>query len=92
MTLARETDTAPGVQYSVEKAMPVAGARAVPTSCTVVAPFEATRDLLTDRPLRRPSRTLPIETLEDLADLEAIRSRRDEPGIPWEQVKRELGL
>ena len=92
MTLARETDTAPGVQYSVEKVMPIVGPKAVPTACTVMAAFEATRDLLTDRPLRRPSRTLPIETLEDMEDLEAIRTRQDEPEIPWEQIKRELGL
>jgi hypothetical protein len=30
--------------------------------------------------------------IEDLEDLQAIRDRQNEPGIPWEQVKRELGL
>lgn len=30
--------------------------------------------------------------LEDRADLEASLSRANEPSIPWEQVKAELGL
>lgn len=34
---------------------------------------------------------LDAET-EDAADLEMARERMKEPGIPWEDVKRELGL
>lgn len=30
--------------------------------------------------------------LEDLEDLKVIAARADEPLIPWEQVKAELGL
>ena len=37
---------------------------------------------------KRMSRKL----LEDREDLAAYRARRNEPSIPWEQVKRKLGL
>jgi hypothetical protein len=33
-----------------------------------------------------------MEILEDLADRELIEKRRNEPTIPWERVKRELGI
>lgn len=33
-----------------------------------------------------------IERLEDLEDLEDARKALDEPAIPWETVKAELGL
>jgi hypothetical protein len=33
-----------------------------------------------------------MEILEDLADGELIENRRNEPAIPWEQAKRELGI
>jgi len=33
-----------------------------------------------------------IKRLEDEADLALIRERLDEPGEPWEKVKKELGL
>ena len=33
-----------------------------------------------------------IERLEDLEDLEDARKVMDEPTIPWETVKAELGL
>ncbi len=36
--------------------------------------------------------TALIERLEDLEDLEAARKVSDEPTIPWERVKTELGL
>jgi len=31
-----------------------------------------------------------IELMEDLKDLAAVAELRDEPAIPWEQVKKEL--
>jgi hypothetical protein len=33
-----------------------------------------------------------MEILEDLVDRELIEQRRNEPTIPWEQEKRELGM
>jgi hypothetical protein len=33
-----------------------------------------------------------VRELEDRIDLDAVRERRDEQAIPWEQVKAELGL
>jgi len=33
-----------------------------------------------------------LEALEDRLDIEEARKRLDEPTIPWEQVKKELGL
>jgi prevent-host-death family protein len=33
-----------------------------------------------------------VERLEDYMDREAIAETKGEIGIPWEQVKRELGL
>lgn len=33
-----------------------------------------------------------LEILEDLADRELIEKRRNEPTIPWEQLKSELGI
>ena len=33
-----------------------------------------------------------IEQLEDLEDLEDARKAMDEPTVPWETVKAELGL
>jgi prevent-host-death family protein len=33
-----------------------------------------------------------LEKLEDRIDVEEARRRLNEPTIPWEQVKRELGL
>ena len=33
-----------------------------------------------------------MERLEDKMDLEAIRASKDEPTIPWEKVKKNLGL
>ena len=33
-----------------------------------------------------------LEALEDRVDIEEARKRLDEPTIPWEQVKKELGL
>lgn len=54
---------------------------------------------LADRLERDDSAALPDELedvlvaeLEDRIDLELARQRRDEPAIPWEQVKAELGL
>ena len=40
---------------------------------------------------RRLSRE-ELERLEDEIDLKLIRKARKEKSIPWEQVKRELGL
>ena len=33
-----------------------------------------------------------LERLEDKLDLDAIRSAKGEPGKPWSQVKKTLGL
>jgi hypothetical protein len=33
-----------------------------------------------------------LEALEDARDLAAIEAIRDEETVPWEQVKRDLGL
>ena len=33
-----------------------------------------------------------LEALEDRLDIEEARKRLNEPTIPWEQVKKELGL
>jgi len=54
---------------------------------------------VTDSDGKRLSVLLPIteytalmERLEDLEDLEDARKVRDEPMIPWETVKTELGI
>ena len=54
-----------------------------------IATFE---HLLSDRPLQRPNRTRPIEDIENELDIAAFEARKDDPGVPWEQVKGELGL
>jgi prevent-host-death family protein len=33
-----------------------------------------------------------LERLEDKMDLDAIRAAKDEPTVPWAQVKKALGL
>jgi len=33
-----------------------------------------------------------IEALEDEADLKTIEERKDEPRIPWDEAKKQLGL
>jgi prevent-host-death family protein len=33
-----------------------------------------------------------LEKIEDEMDLETIRSRRNEPDVAWEDLKKELGL
>jgi len=55
-------------------------------------PIAAIKHLLSDRPLHRPNRTRPIEDIEDELDIAAFEARKDDPGVPWEQVKGELGL
>lgn len=54
---------------------------------------------LTDPDGKRLSVVLPIaeyealmEYLEDMEDIEDTRQARDEPTIPWEAVKAEMGL
>lgn len=54
---------------------------------------------LTDPDGKRLSVVLPIaeyealiEYLEDLEDIEDARQAKDEPTIPWETVKNEMGL
>jgi prevent-host-death family protein len=33
-----------------------------------------------------------LEQIEDRADLDEVRKRLREPGIPWSKIKKELGL
>lgn len=54
---------------------------------------------ITDLDGKRLSVVLPIaeyealiERLEDLEDIEDARQAMDEPAIPWETVKAEMGL
>jgi hypothetical protein len=51
-------------------------------------------ECLLDARGRKKAVILPIreyrELLEDLHDLAVLAERRDEPAIPWEEVKRQL--
>ncbi len=53
-----------------------------------------TKQYITDSEGHKISVVLPmeeyIELMEDLEDLAAVAELRDEPTIPWEQVKKEL--
>lgn len=53
-----------------------------------------TKQYITDSEGHKISVILPmeeyIELMEDLEDLAAVAELRDEPTIPWEQVKKEL--
>lgn len=52
------------------------------------------KQYITDTEGRKISVILPmeeyIELMEDVKDLAAVAELRDEPTIPWEQVKKEL--
>ncbi len=52
------------------------------------------KQYITDTEGQKISVILPmeeyIELMEDLKDLAAVAELRDEPTIPWEQVKKEL--
>ena len=52
------------------------------------------KQYITDTAGQKISVILPmeeyIELMEDLEDLAAVAELRDEPTIPWEQVKKEL--
>ncbi|WP_031436110.1 hypothetical protein [Methylobacter tundripaludum] len=52
------------------------------------------KQYITDTEGQKISVILPmeeyIELMEDLKDLAAVAELRDEPAIPWEQVKKEL--
>jgi len=88
-----EIKTAPGESHSMRADLGCeGGSGAASTVFTNVEPFERVKGLLSSRPLRRPNRTAPLDVLEDRMDLQAFLERRDEPGIPWEDVKRDLGL
>lgn len=90
MTLACQTGTVPGPHYTIgEQPIPAVAGMAV-VVCIVPPPPEAGR-FLCKTPLRRLHRTLEAR-IEEESDLQAFRDRQDEPGIPWEQIKRELGL
>ncbi len=41
---------------------------------------------------RQLKRAVSVHESEDAQDRRAIKERRNEPSVPWEQVKRELGL
>lgn len=90
------TETKPGESLDVgEPAAQLRGVEAPEqgtTGGTADVPFDAATGLLCDRRLHRPTRTRPIEDLEDEIDLAAIEAGKDDPGVPWEQVKDELGL
>ena len=90
------TETKPGEALDVGE--PAAQLRGVEppergtTGGTVLAAFSLVKGLLSGRPVHRPGRTRPIEDLEDEIDLAAIESGKDDPGVPWEEVKDEPGL
>jgi len=52
------------------------------------------KQYITDTEGQKISVILPmeeyIELMEDMKDLAAVAELRDEPTIPWEQVKKEL--
>ncbi|MGR8978862.1 MAG: hypothetical protein ACU84H_02050 [Gammaproteobacteria bacterium] len=52
------------------------------------------KQFITDSEGRKVSVILPmeeyIELMEDLEDLAAVAELRNEPTVPWEQVKKEL--
>ena len=73
------SDLGPGAEHAAE-----AGERVVLTRKG--APVAAVVSL---EDLRRLE---AIEAEEDRVDAEALRARQDEPTVPWEQVKSDLGL
>jgi prevent-host-death family protein len=58
---------------------------------------EEVEQFITDSRGKRKAVILPIEQyekykqlMEDLADLRAMDERKDEPTVPWEEVKQRL--
>lgn len=95
MTPATDIVTRPGETIVVGQQNPqLTGdtAPSIETNRTSMAPFSKMKHLLSDRPLRRPNRTRPIEDIENEIDLAALDEREDEPTRPWEDVRRELGM
>ena len=95
MTPPAETITKPSETTVVGDPPPQASGIELPTITvfdTRIESIENIKHLLSDRPLHRPNRTRPIEDIEDELDIAAFEARKDDPGVPWEQVKGELGL
>ena len=64
-----------------------------PNCVTNNAPFDEIKHLLSDKPLRTRCDTCPLVLAEeDRIDLAALEDREDEPEIPWEEARKELGL
>ena len=88
-----DTRTAPGHSLSVKADLAGEGDPSLArTLYTSRAPFSVVEGLLSEKPLRRPNRTRPIETLEDNIDRQAIQERADESSVSWGKLKDELGL
>lgn len=95
MTPPADTMTKPDDALVVRKAPLQSPDIDLPTIVTwhvCTEPVAVFEHLLSDLPLHRPNRTRPIEDIEDELDIAAFEARKDDPGIPWEQVKDELGL
>ena len=59
---ANEPVTAPGVSLSVKTCMPVPKDTKVNLAvATTLTPFDQVQDLLSSKPLRRPSRNRPLD-------------------------------
>jgi hypothetical protein len=56
----QDTTTVPGDSFSIRTQTKVAGERAV-THATTTTDFEADETLLSDKPIRRPNRTRPVQ-------------------------------
>jgi hypothetical protein len=52
--------TVPGRVISIKVAQPAAAGSASTTTATVLASFHAIKEVLSDKPLRRPNRLRPI--------------------------------
>ena len=65
----------------------------IPTGETRPLTGEDAASVCSDIPLARSRRPyVPLEELADAEDIRLILSRANEEQIPWDEVKRQLGL
>lgn len=55
------TRTVPGNTISIKITQPVGAGKASGKTATILASFDAIKDMLSDKPLRRPNRLRPLD-------------------------------
>jgi hypothetical protein len=59
-TNAQASRTVPGNAISIKISQPVVAGKASSATATILASFGAVKDMLSDKPLRRPNRLRPL--------------------------------